>query len=399
MDLLSYTAVGAYTRHNEDVLDVLSAEALLANAVHDADTLITISFGSGLDKKNQFTCQGFTFPERQTLPYRSSTLRASGFEKVARLLDDARYQRRMRKEFAQRNETVPDAIRYLLDLGPSKEENARIEHLEALTLPKGIIRWSLMTYNLTGLSPSVAAGHDDVCACKTARSRPGDNKPGDKSEEKADKKVDVKESSGKSNEDDGTSTSTEATPDVSGNVNITIPNDNNDNNNSNYSNNSNNSNYSNSNNNNNKKNNNSNNNNNNSGSNSNNNNNNNNNTTTNNTATNNTTTNNTITNNNNISKNLNPKLRDQSLRSIPLKPDHYNLPDYCEVRHAANVVRLLLVMENVRSSLVLDSAARVYTIAGLAKIFEIDVSVSAFSSLLVSGLSSHRNLPQNADTE
>lgn len=70
-----------------------------------------------------------------------------------------------------------------------------------------------------------------------------------------------------------------------------------------------------------------------------------------------------------------PTLKDGSMVGaiweLPLSPE-FRIDDYCEVRHIANVIRLLLAMAG--KPLLLNSAARVYTIAGLAKLFRLKSS-------------------------
>ncbi|KAL6898364.1 hypothetical protein GGI43DRAFT_408998 [Trichoderma evansii] len=49
-------------------------------------------------------------------------------------------------------------------------------------------------------------------------------------------------------------------------------------------------------------------------------------------------------------------------------PNYRNIPDYCPVRHRNNIIRLLMMIEG--HDIMLDSANRVWTLVGLAKIFD-----------------------------
>ncbi|KAI6093538.1 hypothetical protein F4821DRAFT_1599 [Hypoxylon rubiginosum] len=65
-------------------------------------------------------------------------------------------------------------------------------------------------------------------------------------------------------------------------------------------------------------------------------------------------------------------LRDQHLPNLDLGdifiPESRVIDDYCPIRHRANIVRLLLAIEG--HDLVLNSASRVYTLAGVANILD-----------------------------
>lgn len=49
-------------------------------------------------------------------------------------------------------------------------------------------------------------------------------------------------------------------------------------------------------------------------------------------------------------------------------PEYRNIPDYCSIRHCNNIIRLLMMIEG--HDIMLDSANRVWTLVGLAKIFD-----------------------------
>ncbi|UKZ85217.1 uncharacterized protein TrAFT101_001086 [Trichoderma asperellum] len=49
-------------------------------------------------------------------------------------------------------------------------------------------------------------------------------------------------------------------------------------------------------------------------------------------------------------------------------PSYRNIPDYCPIRHRNNIIRLLMMIEG--HDVMLDSANRVWTLVGLAKIFD-----------------------------
>jgi hypothetical protein len=54
--------------------------------------------------------------------------------------------------------------------------------------------------------------------------------------------------------------------------------------------------------------------------------------------------------------------------SIDQGPPHLDIPDYCPVRHCANIIRLLMMIEG--RSVLLDSAPRIWTLVGIAKILD-----------------------------
>lgn len=65
-------------------------------------------------------------------------------------------------------------------------------------------------------------------------------------------------------------------------------------------------------------------------------------------------------------------------RSEAVTPAYRHIEDYCEARHAANVVRLLRAVAGVPGCrLLLNSAPRVFTLAGLAKLFELNLSAES----------------------
>ncbi|RFU77268.1 hypothetical protein TARUN_4944 [Trichoderma arundinaceum] len=49
-------------------------------------------------------------------------------------------------------------------------------------------------------------------------------------------------------------------------------------------------------------------------------------------------------------------------------PEYRNIPDYCPIRHCNNIIRLLMMIEG--HDIMLDSANRVWTLVGLAQIFD-----------------------------
>ncbi|KAJ2973988.1 hypothetical protein NQ176_g6289 [Zarea fungicola] len=56
------------------------------------------------------------------------------------------------------------------------------------------------------------------------------------------------------------------------------------------------------------------------------------------------------------------------LLQIEKVPDHFNIPDYCPIRHRAGIIRLLMLIEG--KEVFLDSAPRVWTLVALAKIWD-----------------------------
>lgn len=161
--------------HNQDVTHIIAAEAEFANLFPDAqvDTLIWLQIPSSSSSALKMTCTGAVYPTNWLLYYNSAVLRESGFAKFAQLLDDARYQKRKASQLLLSGQLGPDAteimkkIRYVLDLGPSTDFDLRSEHLKALTLPKGIVQYSMMTRldSKRRVAISAAGGHDDACHC------------------------------------------------------------------------------------------------------------------------------------------------------------------------------------------------------------------------------------------
>jgi hypothetical protein len=246
----AFNAVLASTSnaHNDDIARLFMLQTQFEALSTDADTWVLIDIGP--NPQNNVTCQRFRFPPKIRIPCKAAVLRASGFEAFERLLRDEKYQVRLARRLRQGGEILPPGIKYLLNLGPSDDEDDRMQHLQALSLPDGIVRWYMSGLEADQItrrscSPRMVLGHDDACSCW--------NDPEQR---------------------------------LLGQETFPTP------------------------------------------------------------------------------KRLNDSLWEREISST-----YRRLPDYCEVRHAANVLRLLHLMNG--GSILLDSAPRVYTIAGLAKIFEI----------------------------
>ncbi|ERS95943.1 hypothetical protein HMPREF1624_07478 [Sporothrix schenckii ATCC 58251] len=322
--------------HDQDVTHIIAAEAEFANLFPEAqiDTLVWLQIPPSSAAAIKMTCMGTAYPTSWLLCYNSAVLRESGFAKFAQLLDDERYQKRQASKLllsgllGDNAATVMQKIRFVLDLGPSIDFDLRSEHLEALTLPKGIVQYSMMTR----LDParrvpiSTAGGHDDACHCFDMKIRGakidepgywinGQHKPltvqGDAVPEPTTSPSDgVAQTSVESNSDTG-ATDREATDleDVGSDEAPVPP----------------------------------------------------------------------------PSSPQGPEITHApadpailqdgwltgSIWDLPLAPE-FRIDDYCEVRHIANVIRLLLAMAG--KPLHLNSAARVFTIAGLAKLFHLKSS-------------------------
>ncbi|KAL1901869.1 hypothetical protein Sste5346_001573 [Sporothrix stenoceras] len=163
--------------HDQDVTHIIAAEAEFANLFPEdqVDTLILLQIPSVSSASSNFkmSCMGTAYPTNWLLCYNSTVLRDSGFEKFVQLLDDERYQKRRASKLLLSGQLGPNGaeimkkIRYVLDLGPSADSDLRSEHLEALTLPKGIVQYSMMTrLESSRRAPiSAAGGHDDACHC------------------------------------------------------------------------------------------------------------------------------------------------------------------------------------------------------------------------------------------
>ncbi|CAK7198524.1 hypothetical protein SEUCBS139899_001187 [Sporothrix eucalyptigena] len=338
----------AELEHNQDVTHIIAAAGEFENLFphRETDTIIWLQLPAESAGSVKMSCTGVVYPNSWVLHYSSTVLRSSGFEKFTQLLENERYQKRKASELLNsgllglNGPTIMRKIRYVLDLGPSTDFELRSEHLEALTLPKGIIQYSM----LTRLSPaqrvptSAAGGHDDACRCFSLKLR-GDlcNDPGcwfngehrpfngslcnstanrrtsgsaaatetqaevDRTTESAQFRAIFDPDSGDTNTtapaDPATGTDAEAistspqAPEV-----IHAPAD---------------------------------------------------------------------------THNLGDGSLSGSIWDLPLSPE-FRIDDYCEIRHIANIIRLLLAMAG--KPLLLNSAARVYTIAGLAKLFRLKSS-------------------------
>ncbi|KAL6860162.1 hypothetical protein ACO1O0_004188 [Amphichorda felina] len=62
------------------------------------------------------------------------------------------------------------------------------------------------------------------------------------------------------------------------------------------------------------------------------------------------------------------RLQSDGQNELYQTPPHYQIPDYCPFRHRNSIVRLLMMIEGKRVNL--NSAARVWTMVGISKIFE-----------------------------
>ncbi|TLD26901.1 hypothetical protein PspLS_04775 [Pyricularia sp. CBS 133598] len=219
------------------------------------DTLIIIDVPRG-HLPNR-TCTGSSYPHQYRFRICSSKLRSSGFDLFPRLLDDEKYQAKTFRRFSAKQTRPPD-VTYILDLGPSTDEDLQSTQLETLSLSKGLIRWYKSAKVPPHVSPEIVSGHDDCCECADiATEEPV------KSPTNSPVKPPVKDQNGKGS------------------------------------------------------------------------------------------------------------IWDSHVPS----PEYRNIEDYCEVRHAANVVRLLRAIAGVPGCrLPLNSAPRAFTMAGLAKLFELNLS-------------------------
>ncbi|KAI6382454.1 hypothetical protein MCOR25_000745 [Pyricularia grisea] len=219
------------------------------------DTLILIDVPRG-HLPNR-TCTGSSYPHQYRIRICSSKLRSCGFDLFPRLLDDEKYQAKTFRRFAA-NQTRPPGVTYILDLGPSTDEDLQSTQLETLSLSKGLIRWHKAAKVPPYINAELVAGHDDCCECGDVATEEPTKPPA-----KSPAKPPVKGEGGKGS------------------------------------------------------------------------------------------------------------IWDPQISS----PEYRNIEDYCEVRHAANVVRLLRAIAGVPGCrLPLNSAPRVFTMAGLAKLFELNLS-------------------------
>ncbi|KAH8838939.1 hypothetical protein MCOR27_001224 [Pyricularia oryzae] len=219
------------------------------------DTLILINVPRG-HLPNR-TCTGSSYPYQYRIRICSSKLRSCGFDLFPRLLDDEKYQAKTFRRFAAKQTRPPD-VTYILDLGPSTDEDLQSTQLETLSLSRGLIRWYKAAKVPPFVNPEVVAGHDDCCECADIATEEPVKPPA-----KPTVKPIVKDEDGKGS------------------------------------------------------------------------------------------------------------IWDSQVAS----PEYRNIEDYCEVRHAANVVRLLRAIAEVPGCrLPLNSAPRAFTIAGLAKLFELNLS-------------------------
>ncbi|EFX03221.1 hypothetical protein CMQ_3150 [Grosmannia clavigera kw1407] len=262
----------AIQRHNQDITHIIAAQVEFASLFSEAeaDTIIWLQLSPAISK---LTCDGLCYPQEWLLRYSSATLRSSGCDKFVKLLGNERYQRKTLNSLRSSGHDLPDGIRYVLDLGPSSDFDLRSQHLEALTLPKGIVQYSMLTYltNKHQVPSAVAGGHDDACRCFEMRL------------DRRKKTAPAAAPAGDMMSQVGSETKE---PDILDSRNC--------------------------------------------------------------------------------------------IWDLPLAAE-FRIDDYCEVRHVANVIRLLLVL--AERPLLLDSAARVYTICGLAKLFGANGNTSSLSRL------------------
>ncbi|KAL8371969.1 hypothetical protein RB595_001672 [Gaeumannomyces hyphopodioides] len=143
--------------HDMDVKCVQTA----ASDMCEGDTMILLNIPQ--HKANR-TCSGGRFPLSYRLRFASNILRNCGFDLFPRLLDDKKYQARIRASLMAK-ELVPDGIEYILDLGPSSDDDLRSSHLETLTLSKGLMRWFRTATVPPRIDKALVSGHDDSCEC------------------------------------------------------------------------------------------------------------------------------------------------------------------------------------------------------------------------------------------
>lgn len=78
------------------------------------------------------------------------------------------------------------------------------------------------------------------------------------------------------------------------------------------------------------------------------------------------------------------ELKQSGQRSVTSSPEYYRIPDYCPIRHRNNIMRLLMLIEG--KEVTLDSAARMWTLVALSKIWECtSVVASTVSQWLLHG--------------
>ncbi|KAL8339950.1 hypothetical protein RB601_006196 [Gaeumannomyces tritici] len=143
--------------HDMDVNCVQTA----ASDMCQGDVLILLNIPQ--HKANR-TCSGGRFPPSYRLRFASGILRNCGFDLFPRLLDNKKYQARIRASLMAK-EPVPEGIEYILDLGPSSDDDVRSSHLETLTLSKGLMRWFRTALVPPRINKALVSGHDDRCEC------------------------------------------------------------------------------------------------------------------------------------------------------------------------------------------------------------------------------------------
>lgn len=143
--------------HDMDVRYIQTA----ASDMREGDTMILLNIRQ--HKANR-TCSGGRFPLSYRLRLASGILRNCGFDLFPRLLDDKKYQARIRAGLMAK-ELVPDGVEYILDLGPSSDDDLRSSHLETLTLSKGLMRWFRTALVPPRIDKALVSGHDDSCEC------------------------------------------------------------------------------------------------------------------------------------------------------------------------------------------------------------------------------------------
>lgn len=249
------------------------------------DTLVFIDYPDIKRRHSEQTdCYGMSYSS-QKFRVHSKKLLATGSAKFADMLNPThQFRVQRRRKLAK---SLPDGIKYVLDLTPPSEGDDLVFQMTQLSLTPGIIKWWAAS-DLHKVTSWLVTGHDDICTCGQ-RPIPGWGVPkeGGKGKGKAQHVFEEP-----------------------------MPHDSN----------------------------------------------------------NNSTDNGNGNENANSDKVIPPTSHDLLSKKMhginrPYEtPNYRNIPDYCPIRHRNNIIRLLMMIEG--HDVMLDSANRVWTLVGLAKIFD-----------------------------
>jgi hypothetical protein len=168
MGTLSPRPRSAKKEANKPAVSHETAHALELYRIHSAtfelkegDTLVFIDFPDPPFNTKHVDCDRFAF-KSQSFRMSSKKLLGTGSSKFADLLGPT-YQYRIKRRRKLVN-TLPEGVKYVIDMSPPSEGDDLVFQMTELSLPPGIIKW-WQASQLHAVDESVVGGHDDVCTC------------------------------------------------------------------------------------------------------------------------------------------------------------------------------------------------------------------------------------------